>query len=313
MLAAVEPEDRSLQSFEENGYLIARGLLDVRRDLRPLLDEYEGVLDRWAHKLVACGELSQLFDELPFDQRFIRICEESGRSHCTFFDITLPQAAITAETEFWTGPAVFGLLRNPTILDAVEGFIGPEIYANPIQHVRIKPPQRLVRSHHDNRLVATPWHQDNGVILPQADRSRILTVWLPLTEASARNGCLRVIPGSHKWGLLPHAATPAGLAISGLDREEGQLLPMIPGDVLFMHRLTCHSSLANLSEEVRISVDLRYNPIGEPTGRPSFPGFVARSSRKPNTELRDPWVWQAMWAAARDRLASTRPGPYHRW
>ena len=48
---------------------------------------------------------------------------------------------MTPDTPFWTGPAVFALLRNQAILDAVESLIGPEIYANPVQHVRIKPPE----------------------------------------------------------------------------------------------------------------------------------------------------------------------------
>ena len=46
-----------------------------------------------------------------------------------------------------------------------------------------------------------PWHQDNGVIMPEADEASILTVWLPLTLATIPNGCLQVVPGSHRAGL----------------------------------------------------------------------------------------------------------------
>ena len=46
---------------------------------------------------------------------------------------------------------------------------------------------------------------------------------------------------------------------------------MRPGSVLLMHQRTIHSSLENLTDDqVRISLDLRYQPIGQATGRPAF-------------------------------------------
>ena len=38
-----------------------------------------------------------------------------------------------------------------------------------------------------------------------------------------------------------------------------------------MHKHTIHGSLPNVSDEIRWSLDLRYNPTGQPTGRPEFP------------------------------------------
>jgi phytanoyl-CoA hydroxylase len=89
---------------------------------------------------------------------------------------------------------------------------------------------------------------------------------------------------------------------------------MDPGDVLFVHKLTLHNSLPNLSDEVRISFDLRYNPIGQPTGRDAFPGFVARSRRRPESELRDPEEWSRAWIEARRQLADVGyDRPFNRW
>ncbi len=62
---------------------------------------------------------------------------------------------------------------------------------------------------------------------------------------------------------------------------------MQAGDVLFLNKMMLHSSLSNVSDRIRISFDLRYNPIGQPSGRPAFPGFVARSRRAPEAELTD--------------------------
>ncbi len=65
-------------------------------------------------------------------------------------------------------------------------------------------------------------------------------------------------------------------------------IPMKRGDVLFLTKYTLHGSLPNTSDEVRWSFDRRCNPIGQPTGREAFPGFVARSRANPDSELHDP-------------------------
>ena len=74
--------------------------------------------------------------------------------------------------------------------------------------------------------------------------------------------------------------------------------------MLFFHPLCQHASLDNLSDEFRWSFDLRYNPIGQPTGRPHFPGFVARSRLNPDSVLDDWREWAQLWRDARDRLAA---------
>ena len=86
-------------------------------------------------------------------------------------------------------------------------------------------------------------------------------------------------------------------------------------------RSTCFSSLntpstgslANNSDDVRWSFDLRYNPIGQPTGRDLFPGFVARSRANPESVLRDPATWEKLWRDTRDRLAQEEHTPFNRW
>ena len=102
----------------------------------------------------------------------------------------------------------------------------------------------------------------------------MLTVWFGLWDATIENGCLEVIPGSHREGLLHHCHTSGamsrgfGLHVPDwlLRQGDGVPLPMKQGDALFFHRLNCHSSLPNRSDNIRWSFDLRYNPIGQPTG-----------------------------------------------
>ncbi len=223
---------------------------------------------------------------------------------------------------------MFALLRNPGILDAMESLIGPEIYANPVQHVRLKPPEHLLPPNAKTGQVqnnATPWHQDNGVVTEDADDTETITVWLPLTNATVKNGCLVVSPRSHRDGLLPHCPADAaatnrnggvGLHIPDpflAEEEQAISLPMEAGDILIMHRRTPHASHRNTSDHVRWSFDLRYNPIGQPTGRNAFPGFVARSASDPASELHDPIAWTDLWLDARARLSGSPGARFNRW
>lgn len=309
--------DTQRRQLAEMGYLVVEDVLDPYHDVSPLMAEYETVLDALAGSLHAEGAIASPHKALPFPDRLIQVCVESGRTFAQHFDCSLPQSGVRQTTPMHVGPAVFGVLTHPRLLDLVEGVVGPEIYSNPVQHVRMKLPRRAVTPDGANALVArVPWHQDNGVILPEADEATIVTVWIALTDATINNGCLQVIPYSHRRGLQAHC--PSGGTVAIPERlvgvEQARPLPMRAGSVLLMHQRTVHSSLDNVTEsEVRISLDLRYQPTGQATGRPAFPGFVARSSAHPDTVLRDPVAWARSWHDARERLAAQQDPAYNRW
>jgi len=173
-----------LDRFEAQGYLVVEELLDPVEDLDPVVQEYEELLDRLTERWQAEGKLPDTFRELPFARRFARVLQEAKDVNVmSYFDISLPFRGVTEETPIHLGPRVFGLLTNPRLLDAVEQFVGPEIYSNPIQHTRIKPPERELPEHlrSSSLLARTDWHQDQGVHLEEADATEMLTVWLPLT------------------------------------------------------------------------------------------------------------------------------------
>ena len=309
-----------VEQFHEDGFLKIEGLLDPVEDLDPIIDEYKGVLDRLALDLYTQGRIESTYDTLAFGERFIKICVETNETHAQYFDFSLPQGNVQPNTPMWVGPAVFQTMTNKRLLDAVESIIGREIYSNPVQHVRIKPPEHLVAKDESSgkaKLGATNWHQDNGVILEEADDSNILTVWFPLTEAQLEHGCLQVLPRSHREGIYAHCpAGPGGLEIPEkvLDREGAMPVPMKRGDVLFLTKRTAHASLSNVSDEIRWSFDLRYNPIGQDTGRGIFPGFVARSQQDPESELRDPQEWADLWYQTRAHMIETSYNArFNRW
>ena len=88
---------------------------------------------------------------------------------------------------------------------------------------------------------------------------------------------------------------------------------MKKGDAVFFHRKMMHSSGPNVSEDWRWSFDLRYNPVGMPTGRSWFPGFVARSRVHPEMELTDAAEWKKLWLDAQARLMQSKMPEFLRW
>ena len=307
-----------LETFNKQGFLVVDDVFDPERDLDPVVSEYESLLDTLADRWHADGKLPSTFRDLPFAQRFGRILHEAPHDLNVMghFDISLPFEGVREETPIHLGPQTFGLLRNPKLLDVVEQFIGAEIYSNPIQHTRIKPPERELPEHlqGSSLLARTDWHQDTGVHLPEADETHMLTVWLPLTDATEANGCLCVIPGSHRQGLVTHCPRPGARIPDALLEGRRISVPVKRGGVLFFHHLTKHASLANTSDGIRWSFDLRYQPIGQPTGRPAFPGFVARSRQNPASAVTDWQVWANLWRETRSRLAQVQnAGKFTRW
>ena len=309
-----------IAQFEDEGYLVVEGVLDPETVLDPVIDEYTEVLDTLVRDLYAREEISSLFEDLDFAERFAAVCIETGDVHKQYFDFSLPFQNVKPDTPFWTGQAVLNAFTAEPLLDCVASLIGEEIYSNPVQHVRIKPPEHILpKNQFGNPILGeTIWHQDQGVVVPEADETEMLTVWFALEDVALEQGPLKVVPGSHNHGLLTHCSSYFG---NGPRTAGGRQIPeslfeadrMIPlpvnrGDVIFLPKRTVHGSLPNVSDKIRWSFDLRYNPIGQPIGREAFPGFVARSRKHPDHELRDAKVWTRMWLDTREAMSKINQG-----
>lgn len=295
-------------SFARDGVLVVEDVLPAAL-LARIRAEYAGLLDALWAGWRAEGRVA---DTTGFEARLLA----AYAAGCDWFqpmDISLPGDEIAPDTPFHFGPAVFDMVTSPGLLDLVEDLIGPEITSVPIQHVRIKPPAAQLRGDEIRAHVGgTDWHQDRAVAHPQADGTRMVTVWLAITDATALNGCLTAVPG--KPAMLPHCPQrQTAIAPGALDTDAARALPVPAGGAVILHPLTPHASLPNRSAGIRWSFDLRYAVTGEPTGRAHFPDFVARSASVPERELRDWRAWRALWEEARARLATRPHIPIHRW
>jgi ectoine hydroxylase-related dioxygenase (phytanoyl-CoA dioxygenase family) len=104
-----------------------------------------------------------------------------------------------------------------------------------------------------------PWHQDNGYtfVLPEL----YLTVWVALSDATPENGCVEVVPGSHRLGTLEHRAAEEGYFCHVGD--DGARAPIRAGSALVFSSLTVHRTGPNRTrDDVRKSYILQYAPDG---------------------------------------------------
>lgn len=102
-----------------------------------------------------------------------------------------------------------------------------------------------------------PWHQDNGYtpLVPE----EYVTCWLALDDAEVANGCLWVIPGSHRQGTVRHhnGAGPFRVGHDGPDAD-GVAVPVARGSVLVFSSLLMHRSGPNVTDRPRRAWILQY-------------------------------------------------------
>ena len=282
-----------IDQFEEDGYLQLDGFLS-QEEINPVIWEFEGEIDRKARDLKARGSLISLHEREGFDRRIALLADQ------------VPTIAYELGISRVLGPAMFNLMRNKKILDALEALIGSEILCHPTHVVR---PRMRDQKRHEERWRPTdvvPWHQDAAVLRPEADETLLITAWVPLTRADRENGCLRVIPGSHRYGVRLHeAAINYGIPAEEVPPGTPKDLPIDPGGVILFSNLVCHSGNPHNSDRVRWSIDLRYQDAAQPTGHPYFTGFMVRSRDNPASELTYP-EWVGMWEK---QLVHSEPWP----
>ncbi len=264
-------------TFESQGYIEIPQALEPE-ELENLESCANRLTDEFVQKLISQGKLHSAYEDEPIDQRIVSILEKSGEG----------QPAWTSQ---FFGPELHAIINSPRILDNLSPLLGPNILFNGGYQLRAKQPTRF----HD-RLTKFPWHQDTqyyGEITKSLD---IITVWIPFADVDESNGCIWMIPGSHKWGLLEGARDKESNMRPFEDiekRGEPVSVPMQRGDILLFHNLTFHSSKENRTQRARWNVDIRF--MTTPGSHPetdaerdaiAFLSQKMRRSRKPSLPVK---------------------------
>lgn len=296
------------EQFNSDGYLVARRLLDPEHGVARVGEAYIQLLDRLYSSYLEEAQIDLDDEQLSFPERFA-VTQVASRGHVLHH---IDPVLNIFEPDFqWRGdlpeariPEIFDLICHPRFVDRLEKLLGPRITASPIQHVNIKlalkhlklarrisePGGITIKNSFRGFLPGkTQWHMDAITCLPDSHISRIINAWIPVTPAGEENGCLRVIPDSHKNGVQ-YPPYPRNLDRKGLS------LPAEPGDVIFLDNKLMHGSTLNTSSSnYHLAFNFRYLPTGQPNGRPFLPEFVVRDRTAPANELHDARTWAMMW------------------
>ena len=204
-----------------------------------------------------------------YDQRFLELVErhENGKNGLhgamkIMRDVMVVKGAVQPASPvhavnkllcFEDDPALFAFARQAALVSAIHSLLGEEIYSLS-SNVFNKPPG--VDGRH-------PMHQDLRYFkLTPADK--IVGVWTAILPALRETGCLAVIPGSHKGGLLEHQNPDwdyvnAGFyGIDEVDLDKRVHVEMQPGDTLLFHPVLIHGSGRNQSAEFRRAISVHY-------------------------------------------------------
>jgi phytanoyl-CoA hydroxylase len=271
-----------VEFYETEGYLLIPHLLSDS-DLAPAREAMEQKVSMIADELLAGGLITDKLEALPFRTRLAAL----------FANLT--DADFLKYGRGWRDrmPGYYDLMMNPLILDAVESLIGGELFANPVYNVRPKVPKVAAG--------AVPWHQDKSY-WPGANANPVITVWIPLVDSNLENGCLHLMPRTHKQRMLPfHHEQVTGTRYLETDethmptRARVLAMPVEAGGALLFNDRCLHMSSANKSDHVRWSVDLRYQPTDQDPMTEHGIGFLARSRLHPErVATREDWLAKRM-------------------
>lgn len=173
-----------------------------------------------------------------------------------------PERLVSAHIEGKNAEGVRGssafldLAHDEGILDRVTDLIGPDVILWGCQ-IFCKP---------GGDGMEVPWHQDGQYwpIRPLAT----CTVWVALDPSTKENGCLRVIPGSHRGSILhPHLTEDRTdlvltqrAADGTFDESTSVDIELEPGQMSMHDVYMIHGSAPNRSTQRRAGVAIRYMP-----------------------------------------------------
>ncbi len=103
-----------------------------------------------------------------------------------------------------------------------------------------------------------PWHQDKAYFDMKVD-TPVVGVWIALDPATPENGCMHVIPGSHRDGPVVHfKRRDWQLCDTAVETARDVVVPLAPGGLLLFDGLIHHGTPANLTQERRRAVQFHY-------------------------------------------------------
>jgi ectoine hydroxylase-related dioxygenase (phytanoyl-CoA dioxygenase family) len=230
-IGVIAPPQERKSFYEDKGYLVVPDLLGGAE-----VDELRSALD---------SVLAEATNLQKSNERFALSTPEEGTGRRYVKRVFNPIAQHEAFKK---------MVSHSAILDVVEELIGPDITLQQTK-LNLKPPAEDARFE---------WHQDYP-FFPHTNFD-LVAVMVFMDDSDETNGCLRVIPGSHKWGPVEHDFSADGQAYGtevtdkGLFADESSWVSLVvpAGSIALHHCCTLHSSGANRSDRSRSTLIFEY-------------------------------------------------------
>ena len=215
--------------YREEGYVLVPGVFDAA-EVEEMRDAIARILDNVSG---TAHDRDHAWRGDHIDEDELRTLQVKG-----FHDLTYHDAVFTR------------MVAHPRMIDLLTGVIGPDVQ---LHHTKmlVKPPEQGA---------PFPMHQDYPYF-PHEQHS-VLAASIHLDDTDEENGCLHVVPGSHRLGPLDAHGESKTV---DYPLESGVPCPAAAGDVLFFNYLTIHGSGTNRSSRARRNVLFQYR---DPADRP---------------------------------------------
>ncbi|XP_066257405.1 phytanoyl-CoA dioxygenase, peroxisomal-like [Euwallacea similis] len=196
-------------------------------------------------------------------QRFIDICngETNHQVFLVMKDPSLKKTGVKGEylidklQDFLRDDILWKYASDDRVVDIVQEIIGPNIVA--VHSMLINKPPNA-----DAGSSLHPMHQDMHYF-PFQPSDKIVASWTALERVDENNGCLYVVPGSHKGPLYKHTY-PDGFkknlyhGVQGFEHLKKKFVIMNKGDTVFFHPHLLHGSGPNKTQGFRKAISCHY-------------------------------------------------------
>ncbi|MEZ6132358.1 MAG: phytanoyl-CoA dioxygenase family protein [Planctomycetaceae bacterium] len=241
--------------FQQDGYIIQRGLIP---------DSYvQTILD------VTRRDASAHFGDIEYEA-----------------DVSYPGAPASLDAEggrtirrlrhaFSRDPVFSRLVKEDYLLNRLQQLLGPQVVM-PLTH------HNCIMTKHPRYSSDTGWHQDTRFW--SFKTPDLVNTWLALGQETLTNGCLKLLPGSHRMTFEPHQLDEGLFFREDLEQNRALLdsavtAELSAGDVLFFHARCFHSATRNYSDRTKYSAVFTFRSLDNPP----VPG--SRSCRLPELLL----------------------------
>ena len=167
-------------------------------------------------------------------------------------------------------PEFLTRVRDPRLTDPLVDILGPDILG--INNLFIWKAPKIG--------LGFPWHQDKFYFRNRFNTETTVGTWTAIDAADRENGCLYVVPGSHKSDIFQHDDLEGSQQrefklAQGVRDEDGVAVEVPPGAVIWFHSHLLHKSMDNHSLRFRRSYVIHYLSAQAEWARPE-----ARNGRK---------------------------------